>query len=105
MPYVCLQAKRMLEDLEALSLAYQDALSEVARVLSPITSTATPSDTSQKSSVATAASPQNKSNVNTLNSDLEADCGTATGRLQEAFRALLYIVLLSAQDRSLLRGG
>ena len=35
-----------------------------------------------------------------LASDLEVDCDSAAGRLQEAFRGLLYVALLQGQDRT-----
>ena len=80
----------MLEDLEVLGQAYVDALSEVAA-----------------SQASEAAAPEpghgNKKAAEAMASELETDGSTAARRLQEAFRALLSIVLLSAQDRSLLK--
>ena len=103
------QAKRMLEDLEALGQAYTDALSEIARDLPPSPSSHAPSAQAdvagqqQQQQQQRQQMQQEVKNPDALASDLETDCGTAAGRLQEAFRSLLSIVLLSAQDRSLLK--
>ena len=81
----------MLEDLEALGSAFVDALSEIASEV-PLLGQDTKGT----------GSPHRKAGSD-LSGELESDCGAAAGRLQESFRGLLSIVLLSAQDRTLLQ--
>ena len=85
----------MLEDLEALGQAYMDAVAEVTRDV--------PSEERAGAPGSAPPAARRQKDAAALISDLETDCGTAAGRLQEAFRALLSIVLLSSQDRGLLK--
>ena len=79
----------MLEDLEALGQAYLDAVSELPQELAPAQPSA---DDKQK-------------NVDAMIGDLETDCHAAAARVQEGFRALLAVVLLSSQDHKAQQAG
>eukprot|EP00884_Botryococcus_braunii_P008010 jgi/Botrbrau1/1720/Bobra.116_2s0062.1 len=82
------QARRMLSELEALTQAFLQALTKVGSAVQCQTSV---------------DAPETVDHVSAMRKELEEDLSSAVGRVGEAFRGLLYVVLLAAQDRELLQ--
>lgn len=75
-----MQAKRMLADLAVLSKAFLECLSVGGKVFGP------------------------DGPASALGDDLESDWSIAAARLQDGFRALMYVVLLTTLDRDAIEG-
>jgi hypothetical protein len=85
------QARRMLMELEALTHAFVQALAKVGSAVQAQAGAQADGITETAGVVAD------------LSKELEQDLSSAVGRVAEAFRGLLYVVLLAAQDREVLQ--
>lgn len=85
------QARRMLVELEALTHAFVQALAKVGSAVQAQAGAQVDGTTDTAGVVAD------------LSKGLEQDLSSAVGRVAEAFRGLLYVVLLAAQDREILQ--
>jgi hypothetical protein len=83
----------MLSELEALTTAFVEALTKVGNAVQVQAGEPT----------VAAPAPDPATIVLAMRKELEQDLSAAVARVGEAFRGLLYVVLLAAQDRELLQ--